>query len=325
MPANAAARQALLTFERTVPRSIAHRRAVGEVFVTDSEAVSDDEFLLAWQIPRAHALWGDRQVPFHDPFSVAEAARQGSFVVVHRHLGIPLELPFTLRRFAFQVPDLEPFRDNRHSPLQGLLAYRLSDRRFQGDELGGMTIHGDIVIDGRPAMTVEGDVVFMSRDDYTALRAFQRSRKLRGGIEPWRPARPVAPELVGRADRRNVVVGEPAATSRPADPPRYPLVVDRTHPSYFDHDYDHVPGPFIVEGFRQTALLAANRSGDLTSPAAALTGLSTTFTDFGEFEAPLEYSAHRETGTDGRVHVRVGLHQFGSEIAEGRIDLTPYP
>jgi hypothetical protein len=324
MPANAATRQALLSFDRTVPRAIAHRRAVGEVFVTDSQRVSDDEFLLAWQVPRAHALWGDRLVPFHDPFSVAEAARQASFVVVHRHLDIPLDLPFTLQRFAFQVSDLELFRDDRCSPLQGLLTYRLTDQQTRGGQLGSMTIHGTVEIDGRPAMTVEGDVVFMSRADYGGLRAFQRSRKLRAPVPPWQPAATVAPESVGRADRRNIVVGEPTALSFPAGLLRYPLVIDRSHPSYFDHDYDHVPGPFIVEGFRQVALLAASRSTMLASPLAVLTGLTTSFSDFGEFEAPLEYSAERMSVSDGRVEAWVGLHQFGSEIAEGRLELTPF-
>lgn len=327
MPANEATQAPLrtrLTFDRTVPRAIAHRRAVGEVFVTDSGRLSDDEFLLAWQIPRAHALWGDRPAPYHDPFSVAEAARQASFVVVHRHLDIPLDLPFTLQRFAFQVSDLEALRDNERSPIQGLLTYRLTDRQFRAGQLGSMTINGEIEVDDKPVMTISGDVVFMSRDDYKALRTFQRSQKLRREIAPWKPAEALAPALVGRADRRNVVIGEPSVLSFPAGLLRYPLVIDRSHPSYFDHDYDHVPGPFIVEGFRQAGLLAASRAGALPSPVAALTGLTTTFADFGEFEAPLDYSAEVAAAGEGKVNVRVGLHQFGSEIAEGRIELTPY-
>jgi hypothetical protein len=316
-----------LTHEQTVPRAIAHRRAVGEVFVTDSAEVSADEFLLAWQIPRAHALWGDRLAPFHDPFAVAEAARQGSFVVVHRHLGIPLDLPFSLQRFAFQVHDLAAYRDSRSWPLQGLLRYRISDRRMRGADLGSMTLHGQVEIEGATVMEVGGDVVFLSRADYRALREFQRSRKPLAGASGQPLVEPVTPASVGRADVRNVVVGEPSALSFPAGLLRYPLRIDRTHPSYFDHDYDHVPGPFIVEGFRQAALLAACRGGALASPVAALTGLETTFADFGEFEAPLDFSAEVQPrdGTDPRVRVRVGLHQFGAEIAEGRIELTPHP
>ncbi|WP_405591017.1 AfsA-related hotdog domain-containing protein [Streptomyces sp. NBC_01190] len=323
-----------LGFEQTVPRATAHRRAVGEVFVTDSARLSDDEFLLAWQIPRAHSLWGDRTVPHHDPFSIAEAARQGSFVVVHRYLDIPLDLPFTLRRFDFRVGALEPFRDDGRAPLQGLLRYRISDREFRGGELGTMTLTGTLEIGGAPVMTVSGDTVFLSRADYEALRAFQRARKHLADIPPWKPAAPVDPAAVGRRDRRNVVVGEPTEPAEPvvlAEPVapagqvRYPLVIDRAHPSYFDHDYDHVPGPFIVEGFRQTALLSATAEGALLSPVAAMTGLRTTFSGYGEFEGPLEYVAEPAVRRPGAVEVRVGLRQFGTEIAEGRIELSPYP
>jgi len=317
-----------LSFEQTVPRAVAHRRAVGEVFVTDTAELGADRFLLAWQVPRAHALWGDRVAAYHDPFSVAEAARQGCFVVVHRHLGIPIDLPFSLRRFSFQVLDLEPFRDDRRHPLQGVLDYRLANREFSGGELGSMTVDGVVHIGGGQAMTVSGDVVFVSRQDYQALRAYQRSRKPLAGAGPAPSAEPVAAAAVGRRDSRNVVVG---AAGDPRAP-RWPLVIDRSHPSYFDHDYDHVPGPFIVEGFRQTALLAATASGALSSPVAALTSLDTTFADFGEFEAPLHYQVGSAgapphgPGPDGPAHlVQAGLYQFGQEIARAAIGLTPYP
>ncbi|MEU1345316.1 AfsA-related hotdog domain-containing protein [Streptomyces sp. NPDC005827] len=315
-----------LTFDQTVPRAIAHRRAVGEVFITDSSPAGPDTFLLAWQIPRAHALWGDRLTAHHDPFATAEAARQGCFVIVHRHLGIALDLPFSLQRFEFRVTaGLEPYRDDRRWPLQGLLRYRIGHKEFRGGDLGSMRIDGEVEIDGTTAMTVSGDVVFLSRGDYEALRAFQRSRKPLADVPSWRSADPVAAARVGRRDQRNVVVGAPGATSFPAGLLRYPMVMDRGHPSYFDHDYDHVPGPFIVEGFRQAGLLAACGAGLLPSPVAALTGLRATFADFGEFEAPLEYVAEATPGAGGRADVRVGLHQFGTEIAEGRIELTPCP
>jgi len=316
-----------LSFEQTVPRSVAHRRAVGEVFVTDSAELDAERFLIAWQVPRAHALWGDREACYHDPFSVAEAARQGCFVVVHRHLGLPVGLPFSLRRFSFRVLDLEPFGDDRRHPLQGLLDYRLTSREFSGGELGSMTIDGLVHIGGAQAMTVSGDVVFVSQRDYQALRAYQRSRKPLAAVGPAVPAVPAPAAAVGRRDSRNVVIG---AAGNPAAP-RWPLVIDRSHPSYFDHDYDHVPGPFIVEGFRQAALLCATGSGALDSPVAALTSLDTTFADFGEFEAPLHYEAGPAAAAGvaapaGPEHlVQVGLYQFGQEIARADIGLTPYP
>ncbi|MDA0566065.1 hypothetical protein LG943_17340 [Streptomonospora sp. S1-112] len=314
---------AALSFEQTVPCSVAHRRALGEVFVADSAAGPDGDVFLALQLPRAHTLWFDRTTPFHDTFSVAEAARQGSFVALHRHLGVPVGLPFTLQRFEFAVADLECYRDSGTAPLEGILRYTVADRADRGTDFSEMRLRGEVTVGGRPAMTIDADVVFLARDDYAALRRFQLSRKPAG--EPFTPPPPFPPELVGRLDRRNVVVGDSPVASEGGEA-RFAFVVDRTHPSFFDHDYDHVPGPFIVEGFRQAALVTAVRTGAAASPLMAVTGCATRFTNFGEFDSLLECTADvGEVTAEGAVTVEVGLHQFGKRLAEGRVELTPLP
>ncbi|MFC4534996.1 AfsA-related hotdog domain-containing protein [Sphaerisporangium dianthi] len=308
----------LLSFEQTMPRALAHRQAVGEVFVTDSAKGAEGEYLVAVQLPRAHSLWFDRKIAFHDPFSTAEAARQGSFVVLHRYFGVPVGLPFSLLRWQFRVEDLECYRDDEATPLQGVLRYRVDDKGKPGADLGDMTLYGELVIDGRTAMTLSGDVVFFDRDDYKALREFQLSRKPAAAAGAPRP-KPLDPAQVGRTDPRNVVVGEPVEH-------RFPYVIDTTHPSYFDHAYDHVPGPFIVEGFRQAALVTATRAGRLASPVAAVTGCATTFRSFGEFGSVLEASARVcERDEAGRVTVELALHQDGKQLAEASVELSPYP
>ncbi|KOX12429.1 AfsA-related hotdog domain-containing protein [Nocardiopsis sp. NRRL B-16309] len=326
-PPEAPARPAQgLSFEQSVPCSLAHRRAIGEVFVADSLQDEDGDIHLALQLPRAHTLWFDRAVARHDTFSVAEAARQGSFVAIHRHLGVPVGLPFTLQRFAFRVPDLAPYADDGASPLEGVLRYRVGDRKKRGADFSELSLEGEVTVDGATAMTLTADVVFMPAEDYEALRAFQLSRKpaARTATAPADAPAPLEPSEVGRLDRRNVVIADTGASGDGGT--RFAYAVDRTHPSFFDHDYDHVPGPFIVEGFRQAAAVAAHRAGALASPAAAVVACSTHFTGFGEFGSDLECSASEpEDLGAGRVAVDVGLHQFGKRLAEGRIELAPHP
>ncbi len=310
-----------LAFDQTVPRGIAHRRAVGEVFVTDSAQVAEDEFVLAVQIPRAHSLWADRTVPYHDPLATGEAGRQASFVVLHRHLGVPLDLPFSMQRYELTVANLDAYRDNERSPMQGILHYRLRDKEFRGRELGSLRFEGELMIDGVRAMRIGGNVVFLSRDDYQALRAFRRSRK---PVEPGRvpeQVKPIGASAVGRVDQRNVVIGT-ATTS--GDSVRYPLVIDQRHPSFFDHSYEHVPGPLCVEGFRQAAIVAAYQRGLIESPVVALTGCEISFADFGEFEGPLYYTADAAAVGEG-ASVQAVLHQFGKQIATGHLQLRQYP
>ncbi|MFC5829638.1 AfsA-related hotdog domain-containing protein [Nonomuraea insulae] len=304
-----------LTFDQTVPRALAHRQAVGEVFVTDSAPGADGDHLVAVQVPRAHSLWFDRLVPFHDPFSTAEAARQGSFVVLHRYFGVPVGLPFSLLRWQFRVHDLAAYRDDESSPLQGVLRYRVSGKSAPVGDFGDMALSGELTIGSATAMSFSGDVVFFGREDFAALREFQIAKKPAPDPAAVAPT-PLDPALVGRRDRRNVVIG---------DGERFPYVIDTTHPSYFDHAYDHVPGPFIVEGFRQSAVVAACRAGALDSPSAAVLGCSTTFGSFGEFGALLECSAEITGAVDGRVNVALELHQYGKRLATAGIELGPYP
>jgi hypothetical protein len=327
-----------LRFDQTVPRQLAHRRALGEVFVTDSAQAGEGEFQLALQVPRAHSLWFDRRIPYHDTLSSVEAARQAAFVVVHRHLGVPLGLPFSLQRVSFRVDDLEAYRDNLESPLEGVLRLCLAEQNIGAGQLGTMTFEGDLTIADSRAITVSGGIVFLAMDDYQALRAFQRRRKpfatAEGAAESElaaarrpvavTPVAAIAPAEVGRYDERNVVIGAP--TVGEADSLRFPLRVDLGHPSFFDHSYDHIPGPLLGEGLRQAALVTAVRAGALRSPVAAVMACEADFSDFGEFEAPVEISAAvGEASGDGTALVDLGVHQFAKQIATGTIELQEYP
>ncbi|MFH8589960.1 AfsA-related hotdog domain-containing protein [Streptomyces celluloflavus] len=317
-----------LAFEQTVPRSLAHRRQIGEVFVTDSAQVSDDDFHLSFQIPRAHSLWSDQRPGFHDPFASAEAARQSIFVLLHRHLGVPLGLPFSLQRITLRVTDPQAYTHDGISALQGYVHYRVAERRSKGSDVVGMILEGAMEIGGRPAMTLSAVLAFMSQEDYDIFRAFQRAQKPVADAR-LTPARRLDAGLVGRENPRNVVIGLPGPEARRDGGPgdgafRCLLAADPHHPAFFDHEYDHVPGPLMVEGMRQAAVAAACRTGAMATPHALTVGCEAAFLDFAEFEADLVHEAEAGApGPDGRVPVAVVLRQFGKPIVEGRIDLLP--
>ncbi|MGK5531115.1 AfsA-related hotdog domain-containing protein [Streptomyces sp. URMC 129] len=312
-----------LAFEQTVPRALAHRRQIGEVFVADSAQVGADDFYLSFQIPRAHSLWSDRHPAFHDPFASAEAARQAIFVFLHRHVGIAVGLPFSLQRISFRVEDPDAYRDDGRTALEGHLHYRVAERAHRGADVTGMTLRGAMEIGGRRAMTLTAHLAFMSKADYDVFRAFQRARK---PIATARltPARRLVPELVGRTVPRNVVIGVPETAT--GDGP-FLLAADTTHPAFFDHDYDHVPGPLMAEAMRQAAVAAAHAAGAVPTPHALPVGCEAAFLDFAEFEADLvcEAKVGRAADGDGRLPVEVVLRQFGAPVVEGRVDVLPDP
>jgi hypothetical protein len=304
-----------LSFARTVPREIAHRRAVGEVFVTDSVSCGPAEALLAFQIPRAHSLWADRARGRHDVFAVGEAARQAAFVFFHQHLGLAVGLPFSMQSWRLRVLDPAALADDERTPLEGQIRYRATRKQVTAVQ-GSVSIEGSVLIDGRTALEIASDVVWASREDYQALRAYQRSRKPLVQ-DDGAPAERYRAKDVGRADQRNVVLGPPAGA--PGDTHR--LVIDLSHPAFFDHSYDHVPGPLMLEGLRQVALLSVHRRGLMPASDAQVAELDARFTGFAEFEGPVEYTADEPATAAGGLAVDVRIAQFGTVLANGRITL----
>jgi hypothetical protein len=314
-----------LSFSQTIARELAHRRALAEVFVADSSEVGDGSYLVAMQVPRAHSLWSDRRVPYHDTLATLEASRQAAFVIVHRHLAVPIGPPFTLHRVAFQVVDIEGYRDDETAPLEAIWHAHVVNRQVHEGILTGMTLQGRLLADGSPIATLDGDIAFMPREEYETIRAVQRAQAERDGAFISEPAPRVEPQLLGRFDKRNVVIGDAASPSGDDGKSHYPLVVDQRHPAFYDHPQDHVPGPLMVEAYRQAALLTAQREGALPSPAAAVTGCHGKFDGFCEQDAPARCSAVVTGVSDGRVTVALELHQFGKRIADATMELTPYP
>ncbi|MEV8020008.1 AfsA-related hotdog domain-containing protein [Streptomyces sp. NPDC086554] len=314
-----------LSYEQTVPRDIAHRRQIGEVFVVDSAQGSPEDFYLAYEVPRAHSLWSDHPGRRYDMLATAEAARQSIFVMLHRHIGVPVGLPFTLQRVALRVTDPEAYAHDGTTALQGHVHYRVASREDRGSDVVSMTLEGTIFIGGRRAMTLDADLAFMTQEDYDVFRSFQRAQKP-VATAVLTDASALAPAVVGRENPKNVVIAETGETGGDStdapDTTRYLLAIDRTHPAFFDHEYDHVPGPLMVEGLRQAAVAAAVRSGAVSSPTAFVVGCDAAFLDFVEFEADLVLRATAgRPDADGRVPVTVDLLQFGKCVVQGRIEL----
>ncbi|MFX0575412.1 AfsA-related hotdog domain-containing protein [Nocardia nepalensis] len=294
-----------LSFEQTVPCSLAHRRCLGEVFVADTAAAGPGEYLAAIQIPRAHSLWSDRVSDFHDPLAAVEAIRQAMTVLGHRYLGLPLGTALSLQRMTAEIEDHSALGDTGTDPLEGIVRIR-TDLGSGTSYLAEHSFDATLTIGTAAALTVRGGGIAFPPETYAEFRTHQRRNRPEEGVHAESPD-PVPPNRVGRRDPRNVVVGGDLE-----------LLVDRTHPSFFDHPYDHVPGPLMLEGFRQAALVAAGEP-------YALGGLEATFTGFAELAGPLTFTYRVDADPDFGADVDLVLSQFGIPIAECRIELIPNP
>ncbi len=299
---------AALGFDQLVPPAMVNRRSAREVFVTGHTRVGPDEFAIAVRLPHDHPLWSDQRTHRHDPVAVIEAFRQAFVVVRHEYLGVPRGTPTAVQQLTLAVHELRVFGTDGAAPLLGVIRVRVTRT---GDVLD---IVGDFLVGPARAMTLSFRGVLFPRDAYREIRDYQRSRRAADPGGESRKAQPIEPELVGRRDRTNVVIG-PAT-----QPDQFPLVVDRSHPSFFDRAYDHVPATLLIEAMRQSALRSAAETG-LGTGGAALTGAELEFGMYVENDVPATCVVS-VTGRPGAVTASVGIDQAGVRVASGTLELT---
>jgi len=240
-----------LHFDATVPRQLVHRAAVAETFPTDATRTGDDRYLIAAQLPRTHSLYNDGPTQYHDLLLLSEVVRQAGTLVSHRFYDVPVGAIFPLRRAQIEISDLDALATT-NVPGELVIDMTMSELKRLSGALTGTTMNARLVIDGRPVGTASGSGHFVQESSYAALR---RNRPPAGEPAALSPVRPAQADRVGRGDLRNVVVGE--LRRDPDGPGRSCAVLaDTSHPSFFDHPQDHLPGMLLLEAYRQTALLA---------------------------------------------------------------------
>jgi hypothetical protein len=314
----------LLDFERTVPRWMAHRRSVSEVFVCGSAALGADSFAVAVQLPRAHALWSDRPGDFHDPLMAVEAGRQTMITLTHAHYGLGRDLMMIARSCTMRVHDREAFRDDGVSPLEGIFLMRLADRQEHRGVPAAMSFEGDLFVGSIRAMTLTGTLVFVPRKDYEILRAHSRARKGVTAAPAAAAPVPVEPALVGRKVSTNVAIGvEDGADGLLGT---HPLVVETGNPAFFDHPLDHAPGQLMTEACRQPTIGAGGGGGGRPTPACLVTALRASFEEFAELDVVSECRAVLRDGTGhGLVRADLLVRQLGEKVGDVELELAALP
>jgi A-factor biosynthesis hotdog domain len=316
-----------LRFDRNLSRELVHRRGLAEVLLADMVEVADDEFLLGTQLPRSHSFWSDRPRAYHDPLIGIEIARQACIAIPQRYYGVQPGWQFVSKDIEVRVVDLDAFTDDGSSPPEGVLRVRCADKRERHGTLSRMTVECELTIDETAAATLAGDLMCLPRGAYEGLRSQQRRSRprdvpssrggSRGNVHAIDPAR------VGRALARNVVIGDSALAPSRAGERRYALIVDQSHPCFFDHPLDHLPGALLVEAYRQAAIATATGRGKASPAAAVTTACQVRLSDFAELDAPAECCARiTDRMVDGRVRIGLDLHQFDAQIGEAHVEIS---
>jgi hypothetical protein len=297
-------------FAATLPRTLVHRRAIAEVFLTGAARQDADSFEVAAQIPRYHAFYSDTgEAPVeHDLLLIVEMMRQAALAAAHEFFGVPLRRWFIWRGIDLRVVE-HTVLAVRNTPTNVVLRGRVL-RRFTGRTgLCGLLVRFGMLLDEREMITADLSYNWLTEPEWVALRASSRTAL---GLpaecgEPVRPPARIAAPAVGRHNPYNVTIS--SVFPGPDGAPIAEAVVDLTHPTLFDHPVDHQPAMLQLEVCRQF--------GNATAGVAdrAVRGLSARFTGFGELDLPTTCTATR-SADDAGLDLRCRLAQPGRQVAD---------
>jgi hypothetical protein len=320
-----------LSFDCTVPRQLVHKHAVEAVYVTDSVALSDTEFVCAAFLPRANSPTTralTQRFSRYDLAMLIELGRQAAFVVTHRHLDVPANFSTLLSSIGLEVLDTS-VTGRMTIPSKVLLKVRAVSRSNKR----GRVVAGDFVLDVYEGdrliarMTAAGSVA--APEKYKIARSMTRDALVAKGWDTPDPLPLVAPELVGRDAGAGTLV---SALTVNGDPRAFKgqMFVDSDDLFFFDHPIDHVPGIVSIEAIRQAAVLAACALHPELRPEDALVrAFAGEFSGFGEADLPLavEVTVGEAvvTGDQTVLPMTAAITQVGESVVTATLSLEFTP
>jgi len=291
-----------LSWDRSVPRNLVHRKSIAEVLLTDGHALGEGRYLLAAQWSRSHTTFRPGSGDRHDPLLVAETLRQGCLYLCQRFLGVPRESRTVIKTVGFRL-------DTAKEPVVGYGATdvtcraRVYDVRREEGLAWPVALSVKLQLSAGDAEfgSAEGRARILSEDDYKLLRG------ARAGVlpAPGEEVRRLPPTAVSASVPGGVMVARDGTGSLRVAP------ADLRHPLFFDHPSDHIPGMVLLEAARQAACLA---SGDTSG---RLTGCRMTASRFTDWDPPAYVGC--EPVADGWAF---RVTQGGDETASGELWLA---
>lgn len=262
-------------------RTLVHKRFPENVLLTGIRACAEDHFICTGRIPAAHPLFNDAgRTPREDILFYTEVGRQASLAVTHAYLNVGLDEVFIFEGSTAALTTAA----GRVSPPAETVEFDIKVTETVRRRNTVSRVVADYTA------SVGGDVVFAGRGTWN-IQPAALFRRLRRGT-----AVATAPDAV---QRRTAALSNRAIfplETHTDGTIGSSLIVDTTHPFFFDHACDHVPGMLLLEGCAQLALRACAGSelvpaGDDRSHRMVIVAYEVNFTQFVEYDLPTTLTA----------------------------------
>jgi hypothetical protein len=303
---------------RPLPRSVVHKAAPEQVFLTDwMPGPGEDLCTIAGRLPLAHARFSDNAAPYFDLLLIAETVRQAGTLVAAEILNMEDGRQFLLRELKVELDPLEQARRSRDNCEILISQDPSSEVKIRpGRSMAGGVMRARVTIGGRPAGSCEVVGAWVPEEFYAGLRGGQVDKDSAQGL-PQPTARGEVEQRVGKLNPANSVL----TPLREAGERAYEaaLVIETDEPTFFDHPLDHVPGLYLLEGMQQAAIAAACRELGVEHDEVFAAGFAVRFSRIAEFQPDVTCAV----GFDPRGRVaEVSCSQLGKVCCEGAVTVA---
>ena len=152
---------------------------------------------------------------------------------------------------------------------------------------------------------------------------------------PLRAMNPVSgridKKLVHKIFNDNVLIGDLQRVAESTDEFECQMIVDLSHPFFFEHPLDHIPGMMFVEAGRQAGIACSHLFLEIPFGTQFISkGCNVRFVDFGETHRPVSMrtqfkdTVHRK-GTVLEAHLETAFYQEGRLVCSMTGDWKMYP
>ncbi len=227
-------------------RALVHKRDLANVFVGQPERVDELHFRTPSSFPLDHGTYNDALSGLSAAGFLIEVARQANLAISHQHYGVPLDSGFLVASIDWDFPARRPFIAGSLEPFD--VHTTVLETAERKGELSALKTRTHFV-DAQGHTFLSGGASFLISTRKMTTRVVAAD-----GPE----VAPCAPELVQVSRLENVLVGAPVQDEATREE-RQPLVVNRRHPYFFEHENTHVPGMMLLEAAKQAAVSSALR------------------------------------------------------------------
>jgi hypothetical protein len=241
--------------------------------VTGISSRENDHFTCTGRIPNDHSFFNQPgRNPRKDILFYTELGRQASLAISHEFLKVSTDEVFIFEGSEATLTDTA----RSTAPVCDRVVMEIAIQEITRRRNGAVSR-----VVAQHSMAIGGEPVFRGTGAWSVQPAalFQRLRRTSStgqrGADTAGPCPPVS----------NVVIARPTHGD---DPTSFgsSLIVDYTHPYFFDHACDHIPGMLLLEGCAQLALAAFAQTTSVFPGRAAISAYEVNFSRFVECGLP---------------------------------------